>query len=77
MRIGRLVLAAALAAAVPSLGQEIAGDWHGSVEVTNDAPLRLAIHVHRDGSGARKATLDSVDEGGTDLPIDSISAMGS
>lgn len=61
------MLAAALAG-----GQSIVGDWHGSVEIPNDAPLRLALHVARDAGGTLRATIDSLDEGGSGLPVDSI-----
>jgi len=52
--------------------QEISGDWHGSVEVPNDAPLRLALHI----ANPNTATVDSADEGVTALPVDSIRIQG-
>jgi hypothetical protein len=55
-----------------ALAQDIIGEWHGAVEVANDAPLRLALHISHGGT----ATLDSVDEGGTGLPVDSIHLNG-
>ena len=64
-----LLLAAALAPA-----QDIAGDWHGSVEVKNDARLRLVLHIS--GDKLLKATVDSVDEGGIGLPVDTIAVSG-
>ncbi|HUJ20885.1 MAG TPA: hypothetical protein VLX58_05145 [Bryobacteraceae bacterium] len=57
-----------------SQAPQIQGDWHGAVQVEDDAPLRLALHVTQDSSGALKATLDSIDEDGTALPVDSIAA---
>lgn len=77
MRTLNLLLAVALV--VPGLAapHDIAGVWHGSIEVLNDAPLRLALHIARGGSGGIKATIDSIDEGGMDLPIDSITATDS
>ena len=68
-----LVLLATLcitAALVPA--QEISGDWHGSVEVPNDAPLRLALHI----ANPNTASVDSADEGVTALPVDSIHVNG-
>jgi len=64
---------------VPGLaaGQDIAGEWHGSIEIENDAPLRLALHIAWSNSAGTKATIDSIDEGGMDLPVDSIAADGS
>lgn len=59
--------------AAQSLGaQTISGDWHGSIQVPNDAPLRLALHIADDNT----ATLDSADEGVTALPLDSIALRG-
>jgi hypothetical protein len=71
-----LHLLLAVAFVVPGLAteQDIAGEWHGSIEVPNDAPLRLALHIAGDSSVGLKATVDSIDEGGMDLPIDSITA---
>jgi hypothetical protein len=66
-----------LLAAVSAAGQNIQGDWHGAVEVENDAPLRLALHITLGNLGVFKATLDSVDEDGTALPVDSFTANGS
>lgn len=74
MRTLDLLLAVALVVPRLAAAQDIAGEWHGSIEVPNDAPLRLAMHIARDGSLGIKATIDSIDEGGMDLPIDSIIA---
>jgi len=71
MTITHLLLTTALAAASAS-AQKIASEWHGAIEVENDAPLRLALHISRTSSGALSATLDSMDEGGTALPVDTI-----
>jgi len=66
-----------LLAAVSAAGQNIQGDWHGALDVENDAPLRLALHITLENSGVFKATLDSVDEDGTALPVDSLTANAS
>ena len=68
-----LHLVLAVAAALPlAAAQDIPGEWHGSIDVPNDAPLRLALHIARDSSATIRARVDSIDEGGMDLPIDSI-----
>jgi hypothetical protein len=70
MRLLGLFLAVALLA----WAQDIAGEWHGWIEIKNDAPLRLALHV---APGARiRATIDSVDEGGTGLPVEGLVISG-
>ena len=49
--------------------QEFWGDWHGSVEVANGAPLGLARHIASPNTA-------SVDEGITALLVDSIRVKG-
>ncbi len=73
MRVTTLLATILFAGAALAPAEDIAGDWHGSVEVSNDAPLRLALHIGRDN----KANLDSMDEGGMALPVDSIAVNGS
>jgi hypothetical protein len=75
MRIRSLFPATLLLAAALAPAQNIAGDWHGFVEVKNDAPLRLALHISRDKPP--KATVDSIDEGGVGLAVDAIAMNGS
>jgi hypothetical protein len=67
------VVAAALVVPALAGAQDVVGQWHGAIEIENDAPLRLALHISRSGSGRLKATIDSIDEGGMDLALDSIS----
>jgi hypothetical protein len=68
------MLALFLAVTFSGYAQEIAGDWHGWIEITNDAPLRLAQHISR-GVGP-SATIDSMDEGGAGLPVDNLAVHG-
>lgn len=77
MRTLHLLLAVPLVVPGLAVAQEIAGEWHGSIEIEDDAPLRLALHIVRSSSGGIKATIDSIDEGGMDLPVDSVAADGS
>ena len=67
-----VLLATLWITAVFAPAQEVSGDWHGSVEVPNDAPLRLALHV----ANPNTASVDSADEGVTALPVDSIHVNG-
>ena len=50
------------------------GDWKGTLDA-GAAELNLVLHVSKK-DGALSATLDSVDQGATGLPIDSISVTG-
>ncbi|MBZ5595239.1 MAG: hypothetical protein LAP39_23590 [Acidobacteriia bacterium] len=77
MRTFNLLLAVALVGPGLAAAQDIAGEWHGSIEIEDDAPLRLALHIVRTGSGGIRATVDSMDEGGMDLPVDSIAVESS
>jgi len=54
--------------------QDVAGDWHGWIEIKNDAPLRLALHI-APGPGV-SATIDSMDEGGAGLAVDNLTVHG-
>jgi hypothetical protein len=68
------ILGLFLAVALLACAQDIAGDWHGWIEIKNDAPLRLALHV-APGAGLR-ATIDSADEGGMGLPVEGLVMSG-
>ena len=50
----------------------IEGNWLGALEV-NGMTLRLALKVNKNEAGAFVAKFDSLDQGASDLPIDSIS----
>jgi len=73
MRTAYAFVAAALVGPALAGAQDVIGDWHGAIEIENDAPLRLALHISRSGSGRLTAAIDSIDEGGMDLAFDSIS----
>ena len=53
---------------------ELAGDWKTTLEV-NGTKLRLLLHVSKGESGY-SASLDSLDQGAFDLPVDSIRREG-
>src|SRR2546422_5207667 len=53
--------------AVPGLE----GSWEGALEVQNTS-LRLVLKVSRAAEGGYSATLDSVDQGAKDLPVNAI-----
>lgn len=56
--------------------ENIEGEWHGALEIKDDAPLRLALHVQATAGGF-KATVGSIDEGGAGLPVDAFDVQGS
>ena len=65
------ILLLALMAALPAIAEDIAGDWIGTL---NDGPmnLRLLLHITKGTDGALKATMDSLDQGATGIPISAI-----
>jgi pimeloyl-ACP methyl ester carboxylesterase len=70
----RWIAAALLALAAHAVAQEpaqIAGVWQGALELPTGARLRLVVKLREEG-GALTGTMDSVDQGARDLPIDSV-----
>jgi pimeloyl-ACP methyl ester carboxylesterase len=64
------LFALAAAATVTLLGQDIVGDWRGTLK-PGGQELRVALHFAKDGSGY-KGTFDSLDQGVTGIPLSSI-----
>jgi pimeloyl-ACP methyl ester carboxylesterase len=60
--------------AAPDRGPE--GIWLGALDL-GAVKLRLALHVDRRPDGSLHATLDSLDQGRTGLPVDHIAITGS
>ena len=67
-----LVIAAfAACMALTVTGQNIAGDWQGTLNA-GSVQLRLVLHISQERNGGLKATLDSVDQGVNRIPVTSI-----
>src|SRR5215510_3308134 len=60
----------------PNAVQSIEGSWEGSLN-SPVGKLRLVLNVSKDSSGGFKATLDSPDQGASNLPIDKITLTDS
>ena len=75
MKLAVIVLSSLLTGA-GTPRERVQGEWHGAIEIKNDAPLRLALHVKEIGARL-EATIDSVDEAGSGLPIDAFLLEGS
>lgn len=56
--------------------KSIAGDWNGELNVQG-TKLRLVLHIKKNSDGALAATLDSVDQNATGIPVSSVSQKGS
>jgi len=66
----------ALAAAGAAQGQEITGDWLGTLPTGSGGVLRIVLHVTKGDDGNLKAKLDSPDQNIVGMPVDSISLSG-
>ena len=74
-----LIRIGALAALCGStlFGQDIAGDWHGTLKPGPAAEIRIVLHVVKAADGSLKATLDSLDQGANGIPVDSVTLKDS
>jgi pimeloyl-ACP methyl ester carboxylesterase len=70
--LGFAALLALSAAAQDPANREIAGLWQGVLRA-GAFDLRLVLEVKQAADGALSATLDSIDQGAEDLPVDQIS----
>jgi hypothetical protein len=75
MRKTIAIMVLALAAVCVAQGQDIAGDWQGSLN-TGMGELRIVLHVTKSADGTLKATLDSPDQGIVGMAVDSITLTG-
>jgi hypothetical protein len=71
-----LALALGISTACALQAQDIAGDWHGTLD-TGQGQLRLVLHITKGDGGSYKATLDSVDQGANGIPVNSVTLKGS
>jgi hypothetical protein len=51
---------------------DLRGSWEGSLQVQNSS-LRLVLKVDRAPDGSYTATIDSIDQGAMDIPVDTLS----
>jgi len=59
-----------------AFAQDVTGDWHGMLTV-NGVELRLVLHISKNSDGSLKATLDSIDQNATGIPVTSATLRGS
>lgn len=72
--LGKWVALAALTIAAPAAAQEAAGEWVGTLEVSESVQLPLLVHIRRDDAGALSGTVDSPSQGAVGLPLAEIAA---
>ena len=59
----------------PAVSPELEGNWEGSLE-TPGGTLRLVVHFKNQPDKTVKATLDSLDQNSTDLPLTDVVQNG-
>src|ERR1044072_7434141 len=69
-----LIITSVLAVAAQVAPRDVAGNWLATLEV-GGAKLRIALKIKKSGD-TYAATFDSLDQGATNLPIDSIALNG-
>jgi hypothetical protein len=74
-RIGIVIGLLTLALAGVAQGQDIAGDWEGSLAI-GVGGVRIVLHVTKSPDGSLKAVMDSPDQGAVGVPIESIQLNG-
>jgi len=62
--------------AYAACAQSIVGDWQGTLKA-GPAELRVGLHVAPGDDGGLKATMDSLDQGATGIPVTSIAVKDS
>jgi len=50
----------------------IAGDWEGTLSVTNEVSYKLIFHISKKDNGSLSATLDSPDQSALGMPFDEV-----
>jgi pimeloyl-ACP methyl ester carboxylesterase len=68
-----LMTVAFVVSAHVACAQNVIGDWQGTLKA-GPSELRIALHVESGDSGLR-ATMDSLDQGATGIPVSSITVM--
>lgn len=71
----KLLLGIIALMAVPAMaqGQDVTGNWQGTLQV--DTPLRLVIRI-TSADGALKAVMYSIDQGGQGIPASAVNVQG-
>jgi uncharacterized protein len=64
-----------LVKASPAVSAELQGNWEGAVETPN-GPFRIAVHFKNQPDKTVTATLDSLDQGSTGLPLSDVVQKG-
>jgi pimeloyl-ACP methyl ester carboxylesterase len=59
-----------------SFAQDIVGDWNGKLTI-GQAELRLVLHITKAADGSLKATLDSIDQGTSGIPVSAVTLKDS
>jgi CubicO group peptidase (beta-lactamase class C family) len=72
--LGKLLAVAAVAVSAPAFAQDAAGDWRGTLVVSESLSLPIVVHLRRDDAGAWSGTMDSPAQSAAGIPLDGIVA---
>jgi CubicO group peptidase (beta-lactamase class C family) len=64
-----LLSGAAVTLSAPAMAQDAAGDWVGTLQVTESVKLPLVVHIKQDDGGALSGTMDSPTQGAIGMPL--------
>lgn len=62
--------------ALPTFGQDISGDWQGTIKAPG-GELRLIVKIGESASGGWKASLYSIDDSPNPVPVSAVTLLGS
>lgn len=65
----KLLTAAVMTIAGPAAAQSAAGDWAGTLVVSDSVRLPLVVHIRQDDAGVLSGTLDSPAQGAAGIPL--------
>jgi D-alanyl-D-alanine-carboxypeptidase/D-alanyl-D-alanine-endopeptidase len=71
-KVASLLMTAALTVSAPAAAQEAAGDWAGTLKVTESVNIPVIFHIRQDDAGQLSGTMDSPAQGATGIPIEGI-----
>ena len=72
MRMPALFTILAVATVLAAHAQDITGDWQGTLQPAPGSELHLMLHISHAKGGSLNASMDSVDQSTTGIPITTI-----
>lgn len=60
----------------PAVAQDLSGGWQGVLKLSNGGQLRLLFHFEKAPDSRYAGTMDSPDQGASDIPLGAVTAAG-